>query len=70
MTIGWTSISDGEYHRPPCRAPVAQLDRVSASEAEGPAFESRQAHQVTYVPARTPVLVLVLLRCEVADQGE
>jgi hypothetical protein len=26
-------------------APVAQLDRVSASEAEGRAFESRRAHQ-------------------------
>ena len=25
-------------------APVAQLDRVSASEAEGRAFESRRAH--------------------------
>ena len=26
-------------------APVAQLDRVSASEAEGRGFESRRAHQ-------------------------
>ena len=26
-------------------APVAQLDRASASGAEGPAFESRLAHQ-------------------------
>ena len=29
------------------RAPVAQLDRASASGAEGPAFESRLAHKVT-----------------------
>src|SRR5436190_4078658 len=28
------------------RAPVAQLDRASASGAEGPAFESRLAHSV------------------------
>jgi hypothetical protein len=28
-------------------APVAQLDRASASGAEGPAFESRLAHRVT-----------------------
>jgi hypothetical protein len=28
----------------PYNAPVAQLDRVSASEAEGPEFESRRAH--------------------------
>lgn len=28
-----------------CRAPVAQLDRVSASEAEGRGFESRRARQ-------------------------
>jgi hypothetical protein len=28
----------------PCDAPVAQLDRVSASEAEGRGFESRRAH--------------------------
>ena len=29
------------------KAPVAQLDRVSASEAEGRAFKSRQARQTT-----------------------
>jgi hypothetical protein len=28
----------------PYNAPVAQLDRVSASEAEGRGFESRRAH--------------------------
>jgi erythromycin esterase-like protein len=32
--------------RPSKLAPVAQLDRVSASEAEGRAFESRRAHQI------------------------
>ena len=31
--------------RTPGRAPVAQLDRVSASEAEGRGFESRRARQ-------------------------
>jgi double-stranded uracil-DNA glycosylase len=41
----WTRIAAGEYHRGPTQAPVAQLDRVSASEAEGPAFESRRARQ-------------------------
>jgi hypothetical protein len=30
----------------PYNAPVAQLDRVSASEAEGRGFESRRAHQI------------------------
>lgn len=30
-------------------APVAQMDRVSASEAEGPAFESRRVYQVFIV---------------------
>ncbi len=30
---------------PPCRAPVAQLDRVLPSEGRGRAFESRRAHQ-------------------------
>ena len=29
----------------PPKAPVAQLDRVSASEAEGCGFDPRQAHQ-------------------------
>jgi hypothetical protein len=29
----------------PTDAPVAQLDRVFASEAKGRAFESRRAHQ-------------------------
>jgi hypothetical protein len=30
----------------PYNAPVAQLDRVSASEAEGRGFESRRAHSI------------------------
>jgi hypothetical protein len=33
----------------PYDAPVAQLDRVSASEAEGRAFESRRAHHFSTV---------------------
>ena len=36
-------VRDGVLFRK-CRAPVAQLDRVSASEAEGRGFESRRAH--------------------------
>ena len=32
----------------PCDAPVAQLDRVSASEAEGRGFESRRAHHFDF----------------------
>ena len=39
--------------RPRISAPVAQLDRVSASEAEGPAFESRRARQIHEGPFRT-----------------
>ena len=31
-----------------CVAPVAQLDRVSASEAEGRGFESRRAHHFKF----------------------
>jgi hypothetical protein len=35
------------FHHPSIiTAPVAQLDRVSASEAEGRGFDSRQAHQI------------------------
>ena len=34
---------------PPQKAPVAQLDRVSASEAEGRGFESRRAHHPNLV---------------------
>ena len=33
-------------------APVAQLDRVSASEAEGRGFESRRAHQFKKNPRK------------------
>src|SRR5947209_18104456 len=33
-----------QIHSLPFYAPVAQLDRASASGAEGPAFESRLAH--------------------------
>ena len=33
-------------------APVAQLDRVSASEAEGRGFESRRAHQLKKILER------------------
>ena len=35
------------------RAPVAQLDRVSASEAEGRGFESRRARQFRQGPFRS-----------------
>ena len=37
----------------PYHAPVAQLDRVSASEAEGRGFESRRAHHFFVGPYRT-----------------
>jgi hypothetical protein len=37
----------------PCDAPVAQLDRVSASEAEGRGFESRQARSFDMGPFRS-----------------
>jgi hypothetical protein len=36
----------------PYDAPVAQLDRVSASEAEGRGFESRRAHFFTQIAIR------------------
>jgi hypothetical protein len=33
---------------------VAQLDRVSVSEAEGRGFDSRRAHHLTVLPRLTP----------------
>src|SRR5438093_11783840 len=44
MTLRWTRLGYLPASQP---APVAQLDRASASGAEGPAFESRLAHEVT-----------------------
>src|SRR2546426_6636702 len=44
MTLRWTRLGYLPASQP---APVAQLDRASASGAEGPAFESRLAHRVT-----------------------
>ena len=37
---------------PPEQVPVAQLDRASASEAEGPAFESRRAYQTSLIASK------------------
>ena len=36
----WTALGRGEYYRHPTQAPVAQLDRVSASEEVKQRFES------------------------------
>src|SRR3989441_10312865 len=44
MTLRWTRLGYLAASQP---APVAQLDRASASGAEGPAFESRLAHRIT-----------------------
>ncbi len=40
-------------------APVAQLDRVSASEAEGHGFKSRRARQIYYLQTSTYSLISV-----------
>src|SRR2546426_8726714 len=42
MTLGWTRLG---YLPASQHAPEAQLDRASASGADGPAFESRLAHR-------------------------
>ncbi len=43
----------------PYRAPVAQLDRVSASEAEGHWFESSRARQLQWGAIRTTIRTVV-----------
>ena len=46
-------------------APVAHLDRVSVSEAEGGGFESRRAHQIsTYGHVSNSQIVLPEIRSD------
>ena len=54
---GWTSPEAASYVDSALLAPVAQLDRVLASEARGRAFESRrvrQLHPITYRFSQPP----------------